>query len=248
MPIANASSKNQFRHVHIRPRVHLAHRSRSGALILHAYCSVESKMFHGPGATCLHSEDARFLHPLPLVRLRGSQVFFENADTPTITPAAETGKRNLRRLGINRGVWSICGRNEGTRRKIRPQAGRRDRRAPHLAEHRGSSEGRWPRSPYASALAESARVSESLPGGAPGGFRPSRRTAPARDLGSRHDLLKTMIDPTTPASVKVRAAEASSITRARPLRSRTSKHAYPLWRRQLEMADDENDDPAASEA
>ena len=143
-------------------------------------------MFHGPGATCLHSEDARFLHPLPLVRLRGSQVFFENADTPTITPAAETGKRNLRRLGINRGVWSICGRNEGTRRKIRPQAGRRDRRAPHLAEHRGSSEGRWPRSPYASALAESARVSESLPGGAPGGFRPSRRTAPARDLGSRH--------------------------------------------------------------
>jgi transposase-like protein len=43
-------------------------------------------------------------------------------------------------------------------------------------------------------------------------------------------LLKTLIDPGTPASVRMRAAEASSITRPRRSRSRMWKRAFPRWK------------------
>ena len=43
-------------------------------------------------------------------------------------------------------------------------------------------------------------------------------------------LLKTMIDPATPRPSKCEQQKQSLITQPRPSRSRTSKHAWPLWK------------------
>jgi hypothetical protein len=73
--------------------------------------------------------------------------------------------------------------------------------------------------------------------------------APAWNFGGCHHFDKVAARPKHPQRQSAREWQTqSSITRPKLSRSKTSKHACRLWRRQLEMADDENADQAASEA
>ena len=61
---------------------------------------------------------------------------------------------------------------------------------------------------HSHAMAEGAGVPEGLPGGPPGSVRQSIARLQQGTSAAATTLLKTMIDPNTPASVRVRAAEA----------------------------------------
>jgi hypothetical protein len=98
--------------------------------------------------------------------------------------------------------------NESPRRKIRAQKGRGDRRSAHAAEYRGSRQSRRYWSQY---LLRWLKVPEFQ-----AAYRAARRAAFGQSIARLQQgtsaaattLLKTMIDSNTPASVKVRAAEA----------------------------------------
>ena len=83
-----------------------------------------------------------------------------------------------------------------------------NRRVAKSAQPRRSGTIDWRGPQYTPEMAEAAGVRCGLPGGAQSGVPTSCGTAPAGDLGGRHDSTETLIDPGAPASVKVRAAEA----------------------------------------
>jgi hypothetical protein len=106
------------------------------------------------------------------------------------------------------GGWHLLASDGSPRLNSRTQTGGRHRRTADPAKHRGSSQERRDRNQNTPSLVETPEFLKV--------YRQARRDAFGQAVArlqhgtsaAATTLLKTMIDPATPASVKVRAAEA----------------------------------------
>ncbi len=138
--------------------------------------------------------------------------------------SANRGAKNGDRARRLRQVAS----DEGSRHKIRAEEGRGHRGFAIPSHSRRCRARRWCGAQHAAALAQAPEFDAA--------YREARKASDRQAVARLHrtsaaatTLLKTLVDPATPASVKVRAAEAIFNHAAKQSRLKTSRRVSDSW-------------------